>query len=86
MELKAAKIDEPVSKYQSTIDGLAAKKKNVDQLDAALDKVAQTFATVQGNVLGPVANQLTAVTGELQQTYSEINDAVCGAKSRRAGK
>jgi len=91
-ELEAAKVDEPISKYQSTIDNLAAKKKNVDRLakltpvaavdklDAALDKVAQTFATVQGSVLGPVADKLAAAAGELQQTYNEINDAVCAAK------
>jgi C4-dicarboxylate-specific signal transduction histidine kinase len=92
VELKAAKIDDPITKYQSTIDSLAAKRKNVDRLarltssesiaklDAALDKVAQTYATVQGNVLGPAADKLTAAAGELQQTYSDINDAVCAAK------
>jgi len=92
VELKAAKVDDPVSKYQSVIDNLAAKKKNVDrlakltpvaaidQLDAALNKVAQTFATVQGNVLGPVADKVTAAAGGLEQTYKEINDAVCAAK------
>ena len=92
VELKAAKIDEPVSKYQSTIDKLAAKKKNVDRLakltpveaidklDAALDKVAQVYATVQSNVLGPAADKLTAAAGELEQTYNAINDAVCAAK------
>jgi C4-dicarboxylate-specific signal transduction histidine kinase len=92
VELKAAKVDEPIAKYQNTIDSLAAKRKNVDRLarltsieaiaklDAALDKVAQVYATVQGNVLGPVADKLTAAAGELQQAYSEINDAVCAAK------
>ena len=52
----------------------------VDKLDAALDKVAQVFATVQGSVLGPVADKLAAAGAELQQTYQEINDAVCAAK------
>ena len=92
VELKAAKIDEPVSKYQSTVDNLAARKKNVDRLarltpidaidtlDAALDKVAQAYASVQGNVLGPAAGKLTAAAGELQQAYTGINDAVCAAK------
>jgi C4-dicarboxylate-specific signal transduction histidine kinase len=72
VELKAAKIDEPISKYQSAIDNLAAKRQNInrlarltsvdaiDQLNAALDKVAQVYATVQGNVLGPAAEQLAA--------------------------
>jgi len=92
VELKAAKVDEPISKYQGAIDNLAAKKKNIDrlskltkveaidQLDAALDKVAQVFASVQGNVLGPVAGKLTAAAGELEQTYNDINNAVCAAK------
>ncbi len=91
-QLKAAKIDEPASKYQSTVDDLAAKKQNVDRLakltpidaidklDAALDQVAQVFASVQGNVLGPVTNQLNAAAGQLQQTYNNINEAVCAAK------
>lgn len=92
VELKAAKIDEPIAKYQSTIDSLAAKRKNVDRLarltsieavgklDAALDKVAQAYATVQGNTLGPAAEKLTAAAGELQQIYNDINTAVCAAK------
>jgi C4-dicarboxylate-specific signal transduction histidine kinase len=92
VELKAAKVDEPISKYQSTIDDLAAKRKNiqrlakltsieaVDKLDAALDKVAQAYAGLQGNVLGPAANKVTAAAGELEQTYNNINDAVCAAK------
>ena len=91
-ELKAAKIDEPISKYQSTIDNLAAKRQNInrlarvtsnesiDKLNAALDKVAQAFTTVQGNVLGPAADKLTSAAAELQQVYSNINDAVCAAK------
>ena len=92
VELKAAKVDDPVSKYQSGIDSLAAKKKNIDRLakltkvdaidklDAALDKVAQAYAGLQGNVLGPVADKVTAAAGELERTYNEINDAVCAAK------
>ena len=92
VELKAAKVDEPITKYQSTIDSLAAKRQNVNRLarltsiesiaklDAALDKVAQAYATVQGNVLGPAADKLTAAAGELEQTYKNINDAVCAAK------
>jgi C4-dicarboxylate-specific signal transduction histidine kinase len=92
VELKAAKLDEPISKYQSAIDNLAAKRQNInrlarltsvdaiDQLNAALDKVAQVYATVQGNVLGPAAEQLAAAADELQQKYNNINDAVCAAK------
>jgi C4-dicarboxylate-specific signal transduction histidine kinase len=92
VELKAAKIEDPITKYQSTIDSLAAKRKNVDRLarltsieaiaklDAALDKVAQAYATVQGNVLGPAADKLTSAATELQQVYNDINTAVCAAK------
>jgi hypothetical protein len=91
VELKSAKVDEPISKYQSTIDNLAAKKnidrlakltpvEAIDKLDAALDKVAQAFTAVQGNVLGPTTDKLTAAVGELQQVYNNINEAVCSAK------
>jgi C4-dicarboxylate-specific signal transduction histidine kinase len=92
VELKAAKIDEPISKYQSTIDSLVAKKKNIDRLakltsvtaidklDIALDNVMLAYASVQGNVLGPAVDKLTTAAGELQQKYNEINDAVCAAK------
>jgi C4-dicarboxylate-specific signal transduction histidine kinase len=92
VELKAAKVDEPITKYQSTIDGLAAKRQNVNRLarltsiesiaklDAALDKVAQAYATVQGNVLGPAADKLASTATELQQVYTDINTAVCAAK------
>ena len=91
-ELKAAKIDEPLSKYQSTLDNLAAKRQNINRLanvtsndtlnklNAALDKVAQAFTTVQGNVLGPAADKLTSAAAELQQVYNDINNAVCAAK------
>jgi hypothetical protein len=92
VELKAAKVDEPVSKYQATIDSLAAKKKNIDRLakltpveaidklDAALDKVAQAYGEFKSNVLGPTTDKLSAAAGELQQAYNDINDAVCAAK------
>jgi hypothetical protein len=92
VELKAAKVDEPVSKYQATIDSLAAKKKNIDRLakltpveaidklDAALDKVAQAYGEFKSNVLGPTTDKLSAAVGELQQAYNDINDAVCAAK------
>ena len=90
--LKAAKIEEPVSKYQAAIDELAAKRRNiqrlarltsieaVDKLDAALDKVAQAYAEFKGGVIGPTADKLTAAVTELQQVYTDINTAVCAAK------
>jgi hypothetical protein len=92
VELRAAKADEPISKYQSTIDSLAAKRRNiqrlarltsieaVDKLDAAFDKVAQAYASVQGNVLGPAADRVTSAAAELEQIYNNINNAVCAAK------
>jgi hypothetical protein len=92
VELKAAKIDDPTTKYQSTVDSLATKRQNVNRLarltsieaiaklDAALDKVALAYATVQGNVLGPAADQLASAAAELQQVYDDINTAVCAAK------
>jgi C4-dicarboxylate-specific signal transduction histidine kinase len=92
VELKAAKVDEPITKYQNTIDSLATKRQNVNRLarltsiesiaklDAALDKVAQAYATVQGNVLGPAADKLASAGTELQQVYNDINTAVCAAK------
>ena len=90
--MKAANLEDPITKYENTIDSLAAKRKNVDRLarltsieaiaklDAALDKVAQAYATVQGNVLGPVADKLVSAATELQQVYNDINTAVCAAK------
>jgi C4-dicarboxylate-specific signal transduction histidine kinase len=92
VELQAAKIDEPISKYQNTIDNLAAKRRNVarlarltsipavEKLDAALDKVAQAYASVQGNVLGPAADKMTSAAAEVQQVYNDINTAVCAGK------
>ena len=92
VELKAAKIDDPITKYQSTIDSLATRRQNVNRLarltsieaisrlDAALDKVAQAYTTVQGNVLGPAADKLASAAAELQQVYDDMNTAVCAAK------
>jgi len=92
VELKAAKIDEPISKYQATVDDLAAKRRNiqrlarltsieaVDKLDAALDKVAQAYAEFKGGVISPTVDKLTTAAGELEQTYNDINNAVCAAK------
>jgi hypothetical protein len=91
-ELKSAKIDEPLTKYQATIDDLAAKRRNiqrlarltsieaVDKLDAALDKVAAAYAEFKGGVISPTADKLTAAADELQQVYANINTAVCAAK------
>jgi hypothetical protein len=42
--------------------------------------VAQAYATVQGNVLGPAADKLASAAAELQQVYDDINTAVCAAK------
>ena len=92
VELKAAKIDEPVSKYQAAIDDLAAKRRNiqrlarltsieaVDKLDAVLDKVAVAYAEFKSGVIGPTADKLTSAATELQQVYTDINNAVCAAK------
>lgn len=91
-ELKDAKLDEPLSKYQATVDELAAKRRNiqrlarltsieaVDKLDAALDKVAQAYAEFKGGVISPTADKLTAAVAEVQQVYTDINTAVCAAK------
>jgi hypothetical protein len=42
--------------------------------------VTQAYAVFKGNVLSPTVDQLTAAAGELQQVYTDSNDAVGAAK------
>jgi hypothetical protein len=42
--------------------------------------VAQVVGEVTGSTLGPIAEKISAAGDRLQQSYTELNDAVCAAK------
>jgi hypothetical protein len=42
--------------------------------------VSQVAGEVTSNVLGPIAEKVSAAGDKLQQAYTELNDAVCAAK------
>ena len=91
-ELKSAKIDQPVDQIKTTADNLQQKRQNLDRLarltsipslvklDAAVDSAVQAVSEVAGSTIGPAVTKINAAGDQLQQTYTELNDAVCVAK------
>jgi hypothetical protein len=92
VELKSAKIDQPVDQIKATADSLQQKRKNLDRLarltsipsivklDAAVDAAVQAVSEVAGSTIGSAVTKINAAGDQLQQTYTEVNDAVCAAK------
>jgi hypothetical protein len=92
VELKSAKIDQPVDQIKATADSLQQKRKNLDRLarltsipsivklDSAVDSAVQAVNEVVGSTIGPAVTKINAAGDQLQQTYTELNDAVCAAK------
>jgi chromosome condensin MukBEF complex kleisin-like MukF subunit len=91
-EFKAAKIDQPADQVRSKVADLQQKQKNLqrlakltnnpalDKLNSAIDNVSQVVGEVKGSTLGPIAEKISAAGDKLQQSYTELNDAVCVAK------
>ena len=91
-ELKAAKIDQPADQVRSQVASLQEKQRNLqrlarltnnptlDKINSAIDNVAQVVGEVTGSTLGPIAEKISAAGDRLQQSYTELNDAVCAAK------
>jgi TolA-binding protein len=91
-EFKAAKIDQPIEQVRSQVTSLQQKQKNLqrlarltnnptlDKINSAIDNVVQVVGEVTGSTLGPIAEKISAAGDRLQQSYTELNDAVCAAK------
>jgi hypothetical protein len=91
-EFKAAKIDQPADQVRGKVAGLQQKQKNLqrlakltnnstlDKINSAIDNVAQVVSKVTGSSLGPIAEKISAAGDKLQQSYTEVNNAVCVAK------
>jgi hypothetical protein len=92
VELKSAKIDQPVEQIKATAASLQQKRTNLDRLarltsipsivklDAAVDTAVQAVSEVTGSTIGPAVTKINAAGDQLQQTYTELNDAVCAGK------
>lgn len=92
VELKDVKVDQPVDEVRTKVESLQQKKKNLerlakitpieglDKLVTAIDAVSQAVAEVSGNTLGPAAEKINAAGVALENTYNELNSAVCEAK------
>jgi hypothetical protein len=92
VELKSAKINQPVDQIKATADSLQQKRKNLDRLarltsipsivklDSAVDSAVQAVNEVVGSTIGPAVTKINAAGDQLQQTYTELNNAVCAAK------
>ena len=91
-ELKSAKIDQPVDQIKATADSLQQKRRNLDRLarltsipsvvklDSAVDSAVQAVNEIVGSTIGPAVTKINAAGDQLQETYTELNDAVCAAK------
>ena len=91
-ELKSAKIDQPVDQIKATANNLQQKRQNLDRLarltsnpslvklDAAVDSAVQAVNEVAGGTVGSAVTKINAAGDQLQQTYTELNDAMCAAK------
>ena len=91
-ELKSAKIDQPVDQIKATADNLQQKRRNLDRLarltsipsvvklDSAVDSAVQAVNEIVGSTIGPAVTKINAAGDQLQETYTELNDAVCAAK------
>jgi chromosome condensin MukBEF complex kleisin-like MukF subunit len=67
---------------QKNLQRLARLTNNptLDKINSAIDNVAQVVGEVTGSTLGPIAEKISAAGDKLQQSYTELNDAVCVAK------
>jgi hypothetical protein len=91
-EFKAAKIDQPADQFRSQVTSLQEKQRNLqrlarltnnptlDKINSAIDNVVQVVGEVTGSTLGPIAEKISAAGDRLQQSYTELNNAVCVAK------
>lgn len=91
-ELKSAKIDQPADQIKATASNLQQKRQNLDRLarltsipslvklDAAVDSAVQAVNEIAGSTIGPAVTKINAAGDQLQQTYTELNNAVCAAK------
>ena len=91
-ELKSAKIDQPVDQIKTTANNLQQKRQNLDRLarltsipslvklDAAVDSAVQAVNEAAGGTVGSAVTKINAAGDQLQQTYTELNSAVCAAK------
>ncbi len=91
-DLKSAKIDQPVDQIKTTASNLQQKRQNLDRLarltsipslvklDAAVDNAVQAVNEAAGGTVGSAVTKINAAGDQLQQTYTELNNAVCAAK------
>ncbi len=91
-DLKSAKIDQPVDQIKTTASNLQQKRQNLDRLarltsipslvklDAAVDSAVQAVNETAGGTVGSAVTKINAAGDQLQQTYTELNNAVCAAK------
>ena len=92
VELKGAKIDQPVDQLKTTANNLQQRRQNLDRLarltsipsivklDSAVDSAVQAVNEAAGGTLGSAVTKINAAGDQLQQTYTEVNNAVCAAK------
>ncbi len=91
-DLKSAKIDQPVDQIKTTASNLQQKRQNLDRLarltslpslvklDAAVDSAVQAVNEAAGGTVGSAVTKINAAGDQLQQTYTDLNNAVCAAK------
>jgi hypothetical protein len=92
VELKSAKIDQPMDQVKAAAERLQQRRQNLDRLarltsvpsvvklDAAVDSAVQAVNEVAGGTLGPAVAKVSAAGDQVQQAYTELNDAACSAK------
>ena len=91
-EFKSAKVDDPVDEFKGKVETLRERKERLDRvaqvapgdrlenLSAAIEKVAEAVESVAGDTLGPAVDKIQTAGAELESAYLALDDAVCAAK------
>jgi hypothetical protein len=92
VDLKRINADTPSDQLRTRVESLEKAKATlerlakltpipaIDRLSASIDQVVQAAGQATGDTLGPAAEQVGAAGLQLEEVYTQVNDAVCAAK------
>jgi hypothetical protein len=92
VELKSINADTPADQVRAKAATLEKAKPTlerlarltpipaIDELSSSIDQVVQSASQATGKTLGPAAVQVAAAGAQLEQVYTQVNDAMCAAK------
>jgi len=92
VELKSINADTPADQVRAKVESLQQAKSTleslakltpipaIDELSSSIDQVVGAAGQATGNTLGAAAEQISTAGMQLEQVYTQVNDAVCAAK------